>query len=321
MLTLKQLTTDHYSSWVLDNRKTGRETLGMIVSSFGEFMDLPVEEISLLKIEQWRIERRKQRNTKGASLNRYTTALKALLNWAVKRNILESNPISKLESFSEKDSGKKNRFLTVEERERLFMALDARENRIRQERDNHNIWLQERNLPLMPDLKDAPFADYFKPMILLCLNTGARRNAIFSLCWEDIDFKGRRTRLRADAAKPPDADDQFVSMNKTVYDTLSLWKQQCLDTSPSALVFPSPKTKRKLNNCGSAWKNLLKEANIQDFRWHDMRHDFASQLVMNGIDLNTVRDLMGHEDIKMTLRYAHLAPQVTQRAVETLDLL
>ncbi|MDR2860943.1 MAG: tyrosine-type recombinase/integrase [Syntrophobacterales bacterium] len=321
VLTLKQLIADYYYSWVLDNRKAGKETLDILARIFGDFMDLPVEEISLLKIEQWRAERRKQKNTKGSTLNRYVVALKALINWAVKRGIIENNPIAKLEPLPEKDSKQSVRFLTTEERERLMSALDEREDRIRQERENHNLWLQQRNLPLVPDLKDAPFADYFKPMILLCLNTGARRNAIFSLRWEDIDFEGRRMTLRADAAKPRHAKDQYIPMNKTVYNILSLWKQQCVDTSPGLFVFPSPKTNGKLDNCGTAWDNLLKKANIQNFRWHDMRHDFASQLVMNGVDLNTVRDLLGHADLKMTLRYAHLAPQVTQRAVETLDFL
>jgi integrase len=320
-LTLKKLLFDFYSSWALDNRKSGQATIDMIARAFFEYMEVPVEEITLLKIEEWRSDRRKQKHTKGASLNRYTTALKALFNWAVKRDILESNPIAKLENFSEKDSDTKIRFFSAEERERLMNALDARENRKRLERENHNLWLQERNLPLMPDLKDASFADYFKPMILLCLNTGARRNAIFSLRWEDIDFEGSRVMLRADAAKPRNAKDQYIPMNKTAYKTLSLWKQQCEDTSPDSLVFPSPKTNKKLDNCGSAWDNLLKEANIHNFRWHDMRHDFASQLVMNGTDLNTVRELLGHADLKMTLRYAHLAPQITQKAVETLDLL
>jgi site-specific recombinase XerD len=73
-----------------------------------------------------------------------------------------------------------------------------------------------------------------------------------------------------------------------------------------------------INNVKKSWTNLLKEAGIENFRWHDMRHDFASQLVMKGVDLNTVRELMGHADMKMTMRYAHLALSSKLRAVEVL---
>jgi integrase len=321
ILTLKQLLFDFYATWVVDNRKSGQETVNMISRMFSDFMDWPIEEITLLKIEQWRVERRKEKNTKGATLNRYTTALKALFNWAVKREILENNPIARIEALPEHDSKQNIRFFTVEERERFMFALDAREERIRQERDSYNLYLQERHLPLLPDLKDVPFADYFKPMILMYLNTGARQNAIFSLIWQDVDLEGRRLTLRGSVAKSKKAKDQIMPMNNTVYNTLSLWKQQCTNTAPDAFVFPSPITNKKFDNCDTAWGNLLKEANIQNFRWHDMRHDFASQLVMKGFDLNTVRELLGHKDLKMTLRYAHLAPHVTQKAVESLDFI
>jgi site-specific recombinase XerD len=108
-------------------------------------------------------------------------------------------------------------------------------------------------------------------------------------------------------------------MNKTAFDTLSRWRNQAKRTAPGSFVFPSPQTGKKMGDCRTSWENLVKAAQIENFRWHDMRHDFASQLVMKGVDLNTVRELLGHADMKMTLRYAHLAPNIKMKAVEMLD--
>jgi hypothetical protein len=62
----------------------------------------------------------------------------------------------------------------------------------------------------------------------------------------------------------------------------------------------------------------LEAAGISNFRWHDLRHTFASRLVMAGVDLRTVQELMGHQSYEMTLRYAHLAPAHTLEAVQRL---
>ena len=65
----------------------------------------------------------------------------------------------------------------------------------------------------------------------------------------------------------------------------------------------------------TAWSQILKRARITSFRWHDLRHHFASRLVQLGVPLNTVRDLLGHSSVAMSLRYAHLAPDQRREAV------
>ena len=84
-----------------------------------------------------------------------------------------------------------------------------------------------------------------------------------------------------------------------------------------ARVFPGSSDK-PISYTKTAWLRVLRQAKIDNFRWHDLRHTFASNLVMAGVDLNTVRELLGHSDIAMTLRYAHLASEHKAAAVQKL---
>jgi site-specific recombinase XerD len=74
----------------------------------------------------------------------------------------------------------------------------------------------------------------------------------------------------------------------------------------------------KLTRIDTSWSKLIQRANLNNFRFHDLRHHFASRLVQSGIDLNTVRDLLGHADLDMVLRYAHLSPDRLTMAVEAI---
>ena len=83
------------------------------------------------------------------------------------------------------------------------------------------------------------------------------------------------------------------------------------------LVFPNADGDR-FGSIKKSWAGLTDDAKLADFRFHDLRHDFASKLVMAGVDLYTVKELLGHASIEMTQRYAHLAPQKLADAVAKL---
>lgn len=315
VLTFGAFLNDIYEPWVIENRRSGDSTAYILKSNFKFLLNTPLEKITIAQIEQWR-SKKKKAGLKASSLNRRVTALKAAINWAVKRSLIENNPIAKLEKIREEDSDTKVRYLSDEERERLMAALDERENEIRNGRDSHNEWLKIRNLPTVPTIEEGEFADHLKPLVLLSLSTGIRRNSLLSLEWRDVNFNDETIMVRAATSKS--GKQYYVPMNEQVISILTQWRKQMKKSNPNSLVFPSPQTGKKMDNRNTAWGTLLKKANIQDFRWHDMRHDFASQLVMMGVDLNTVRELLGHADMKMTLRYAHLAPAVKKTAVELL---
>jgi integrase len=92
---------------------------------------------------------------------------------------------------------------------------------------------------------------------------------------------------------------RHVELNEEAVSVLRLWREQ---SGTGARVFGVT------TRFQTAWEKVLKRARISKFRWHDLRHHFASRLVQQGAPLNTVRDLLGHGSVGMSLRYAHLAP-------------
>lgn len=147
---------------------------------------------------------------------------------------------------------------------------------------------------------------YIVPMVQVSLGTGLRRGELTAITWDDVDLARKQITVRAGYAKSRKA--RRVSLNSDVVASLTAWKKQ---TDGEGRVFPVMDPKK-------LWIALLADAKIHNFRWHDMRHDFASRLAMAGVDLYTISDLLGHADLTMTKRYAHLAPEHKAAAVEKL---
>jgi integrase len=305
-LTLKDLIENHYALFVLAQKKTGRETLAMLQAQFEEFSPRVIASLTVADFEAWRLSR-KEEGTKSASLNRYRSALMSALNWAVRTELIESNPLARWGPLDEADSDPIIRSLTDDERARLYEALERREERLlsfEQKTGNHHGAAKS-------------FADHVKPIILLALNTAIRRGSILSLTWGDVDFANMIITVRAANAK--NSKTQRVPMNKTVQNVLEKWRGQSRDTSNDALLFPNAKTGEKMHDCRTAWETLMKDAGIENFRWHDMRHDVATRLRKKGTRLDTVQRNLGHASVKTTQRYTHIGPDEERAALELLD--
>jgi len=150
---------------------------------------------------------------------------------------------------------------------------------------------------------------HLRPIVLIALHTGMRRGEILNLKWEDIDFDRRLIYIR----QTKSGESREIPMSDVVLSTLSRLE------ATGEYVFSKDGDRRRDLRTGFA--NALKRAGITDFRFHDLRHTFASHLVMSGVDLLTVKELLGHKTIDMTLRYSHLSPSHKRKAMESLRLL
>ena len=182
----------------------------------------------------------------------------------------------------------------------------------------------------MPEFDFLDFVETSRPveaadpdwyvMILTGLRAGLPQGELIGLRWEDVDLVARRLVVRQAIVRgmvgtPKSGKKREVPLSPELRDALKSHRHRrgayvfcSVDGSP----FTKGATKWPL------WRSC-RRAGIRRIGWHCLRHSFASHLVMRGVPLKAVQELMGHATIDMTMRYAHLSPDVKRDAVGVLD--
>jgi integrase len=150
-------------------------------------------------------------------------------------------------------------------------------------------------------------AAHLPAVITLALNTGMRKGELLGLEWARVDFDHGLIYL--DGADCKSSKRRAIPINAAARAALVL--RQAVNSGPR--VFGG------LQDVKRSFAHACQLAGIVNFRFHDLRHTFASWLVQAGVPLTEVRDLLGHASIEMTERYAHLAPDRLRRAVQLLE--
>ena len=150
---------------------------------------------------------------------------------------------------------------------------------------------------------------YLRPIVDLAMHTGMRRSEILALRWGDVDLRRRTITL----SHAKNNERRVIPINDTVAAALRTWPR----VVGTDVIFPDlngPMVTR------SFWR-ACRKAHVPNLRLHDLRHTFASYLAMGGFNLRAIQQLLGHKDLRMTARYAHLSADHLQQAVNSLDAL
>lgn len=311
--TYKEFLEEHYFTWVDANHKSAKETKRRLTVDCATFANKKLDEITPRIVEKWRIAKIARGNS-AQTANRCFAYLRASLSKAEEWGIIEEHPFRKMKLIK---TEKNNivRYLSVNEEKRLRDALESREGAKRQGRVSANKWREQRHKPLYDDMRGMVYIDHLKPMILLSMNTGLRRGEVFSLKWKNVDFDLRQITVEAADAKS--RKSRHIPLNEEAYSVMVNWKSQCENSQ--GYVFTN-KVGGRFTDTRKSWCLLLKQAEITSFRWHDLRHHFASKLAIAGVNLNTIRSLLGHSSYAITLRYAHLSEEHKADAVAMLNI-
>ena len=216
-----------------------------------------------------------------ATVNRYLAALSHVCSIASKEwGWLEDNPVLKVTKA--KEAKPKVRFLSEDELPNLLSVC--------------------KNYP----------DSYLYLVVFLALSTGARKMEILGLSWNDVNLSRNVMVLH-------DTKNKEIRLLPLVGKARQLMTEHSkTKRSDTNFVFPSKNGKNPMD-IRASWNNALKEANIENFRFHDLRHTAASYLAMNGATSTDVAEVLGHKSIAMAKRYSHLSEAHTAGVVESMN--
>ena len=220
----------------------------------------------------------------AVTANRYTTALGHVFTIAVNEwEWLEHNPVRRISKF--KESRGRVRFLSDDERAALLAACGKSKD---------------------PHLYNV---------VILALSTGARKNELLTLKWKDVDL--RRCMITLHETK--NGERRSLPLKGLAQQLIQTeWEKSDPKPEPGDYLFPSRKKAQPID-IRTSWENAVKNAGIEDFRFHDLRHSAASYLAMNSASLAEIAEVLGHKTLAMVKRYAHLSEAHTAKVVERMN--
>lgn len=217
----------------------------------------------------------------SATVIRYLAALSHVFTIAVKEwGWIDDNPLRKV--TKPKESRGRIRFLSDDERECLLI-----------------------------ECKKSP-SKYLYTAVVLALSTGGRHMEIMSIRWQDIDFSRSVITLH----ETKNGERRLLPLAGHALDLIKILAAN--RDSHCEFVFPS-NDKTKPVDLRTPWETALKNANIHDFRWHDLRHSCASYLAMNNASLAEIAEILGHKTLQMVKRYSHLSDSHTSKVVASMN--
>lgn len=241
---------------------------------------LPIDAADYAAIEDFKVATAKKVGAK--TVNNVLTVLRSLLVVAAKRKLIAAVP----EIEWMKTEAPPFDFLTFEEADRLIAAADGE----------------------------------WRAMIIVAARSGLRQGELLGLRWDDADLKAcqlviRQSNVRGRVTTPKNRKGREIPMSDQLEAALRSHRHL-----RGELVFCRDDGRPLTDGlCKHPLWRACKRAGLRRISWHDLRHTFASHLVMRGASLKAVQELMGHATIQMTMRYAHLSPAVKRDTVRLLD--